>query len=152
MVPEVNNDMVIASNPDAFSELNLALSLHTPEDLQAKSKKALSEYKKKQVEIPARIDEVKKSMTDIDVAELELQRNSLKEQIATVEKSEEDMTAQYEQYQKETDDLMDMKFKLSDMERKANEGNLSKKKVMKMILLLWKGTFLLASKNSSYRA
>lgn len=106
MVPEVNNDMVIASNPDAFSELNLALSLHTPEDLQAKSKKALSEYKKKQVEIPARIDEVKKSMTDIDVAELELQRNSLKE----------------------TDDLMDMKFKLSDMERKANEGNLSKKK------------------------
>lgn len=128
MVPEVNNDMVIASNLDAFSELNLALSLHTPEDLQAKSKKALSEYKKKQVEIPARIDEVKKSMTDIDVAELELQRNSLKEQIATVEKSEEDMTAQYEQYQKETDDLMDMKFKLSDMERKANEGNLSKKK------------------------
>ena len=97
MVPEVNNDMVIASNPDAFSELNLALSLHTPEDLQAKSKKALSEYKKKQVEIPARIDEVKKSMTDIDVAELELQRNSLKEQIATVEKSEEDMTTQYEQ-------------------------------------------------------
>lgn len=128
MVPEVNNDMVIASNPDAFSELNLALSLHTPEDLQAKSKKALSEYKKKQVEIPARIDEVKKSMTDIDVAELELQRNSLKEQIAVVEKSEEDMTTQYEQYQKETDDLMDMKFKLSDMERKANEGNLSKKK------------------------
>lgn len=128
MVPEVNNDMVIASNPDAFSELNLALSLHTPEDLQAKSKKALSEYKKKQVEIPARIDEVKKSMTDIDVAEWELQRNSLKEQIAVVEKSEEDMTTQYEQYQKETDDLMDMKFKLSDMERKANEGNLSKKK------------------------
>ena len=128
MVPEVNNDMVIASNPDTFSELNLALSLHTPEDLQAKSKKALSEYKKKQVEIPARIDEVKKSMTDIDVAEWELQRNSLKEQIAVVEKSEEDMTTQYEQYQKETDDLMDMKFKLSDMERKANEGNLSKKK------------------------
>lgn len=128
MVPEVNNDMVIASNPDVLSELNLALSLHTPEDLQAKAKKALSEYKKKQTEIPARIDEVKKSMTDIDAAEWELQRNSLKEQIAVVEKSEEDMTTQYEQYQKETDDLMDMKFKLSDMERKANEGNLSKKK------------------------
>lgn len=128
MIPSVDNDTVIASNPDVLSELNLALSLHTPEDLQAKAKKALSEYKKKQVEIPARIDEVKKSMTDIDVAELELQRNSLKEQIAVVEKSEEDMTTQYEQYQKETDDLMDMKFKLSDMERKANEGNLSKKK------------------------
>lgn len=134
MVPEVNNDMVIASNPDAFSELNLALSLHTPEDLQAKSKKALSEYKKKQVEIPARIDEVKKSMTDIDVAELELQRNILKEQIAEVEKSEEDMTAQYEQHQKETDNLMDMKFKLSDMERNANkENNTAKRKYEEQI-------------------
>ena len=129
MVPEVNNDMVIASNPDAFSELNLALSLHTPEDLQAKSKKALSEYKKKQVEIPARIDEVKKSMT-----ELELQRNILKEQIAEVEKSEEDMIAQYEQHQKETDNLMDMKFKLSDMERNANkENNTAKRKYEEQI-------------------
>ena len=62
-------------------------------------------------------------MMDIDVAELELQRNVLKEQIAEVEKSEEDMTVQYEKYQKETDNLMDMKFKLSDMERNANEEN-----------------------------
>ena len=58
MIPGVDNDTVIASNPDVLSELNLALSIHTPEDLQAKVKKALSEYKKKQTEIPARIDEV----------------------------------------------------------------------------------------------
>lgn len=127
MIPGVDNDTVIASNPDVLSELNLALSLHTPEDLQAKAKKALSEYKKKQTEIPARVDEVRKSMTDIDVAELELQRNGLKEQIATVEKSEADMTAQYEAHQKVTDDLMDLKFALSDVERKANERNVTKK-------------------------
>ena len=127
MIPGVDNDTVIASNPDVLSELNLALSLHTPEDLQAKAKKALSEYKKKQTEIPARVDEVRKSMTDIDVAELELQRNSLKEQIATVEESEADMTAQYEAHQKATDDLMDLKFSLSDVERKANERNVAKK-------------------------
>lgn len=127
MIPGVDNDTVIASNPDVLSELNLALSLHTPEDLQAKAKKALSEYKKKQTEIPARVDEVRKSMTDIDVAELELQRNSLKEQIATVEKSEADMTAQYEAHKKAADDLMDLKFALSDVERKANERNVAKK-------------------------
>ena len=103
------------------------MSLHTPEDLQAKAKKALSEYKKKQTEIPARVDEVRKSMTDIDVAELELQRNSLKERIATVEESEANMTAQYEAHQKATDDLMDLKFSLSDVERKANERNVAKK-------------------------
>lgn len=121
--PNIDNEDVIATNPKVLQELSLALSLHSPEDLQTKAKKALSEYKKQQTEIPARIDEVRKSMTDIDVAELELQRNVLKEQIAEVEKSEEDMTAQYEQHQKETDDLMDMKFKLSDMERNANEKN-----------------------------
>ena len=128
LAPDIDCEDVIATNPKLLSELSLALSLHNPEDLQAKAKKALSEYKKQQAEIPARIDEVRKSMTDIDVAELELQRNGLKEQIAEIEKSEEDMTAQYEKYQKDTDDLMDLKFKLSDMERKANEDNNTSKR------------------------
>lgn len=128
LAPDIDNEDVIATNPKLLSELSLALSLHNPEDLQAKAKKALLEYKKQQAEIPARIDEVRKSMTDIDVAELELQRNGLKEQIAEIEKSEEDMTAQYEKYQKDTDDLMDLKFKLSDMERKANEDNNTSKR------------------------
>ena len=128
LAPDIDNEDVIATNPKLLSKLSLALSLHNPEDLQAKAKKALSEYKKQQAEIPARIDEVRKSMTDIDVAELELQRNGLKEQIAEIEKSEEDMTAQYEKYQKDTDDLMDLKFKLSDMERKANEDNNTSKR------------------------
>ena len=128
LAPDIDNEDVIATNPKLLSELSLALSLHNPEDLQAKAKKALSEYKKQQAEIPARIDEVRKSMTDIDVAELELQRNGLKEQIAEIEKSEEDMTAQYEKYQKDADDLMDLKFKLSDMERKANEDNNTSKR------------------------
>ena len=128
LAPDIDNEDVIATNPKLLSELSLALSLHNPEDLQAKAKKALSEYKKQQAEIPARIDEVRKSMTDIDVAELELQRNGLKRQIEEIEKSEEDMTAQYEKYQKDTDDLMDLKFKLSDMERKANEDNNTSKR------------------------
>ena len=123
LAPNINNEDVIATNPKVLQELSLALSLHSPEDLQTKAKKALLEYKKQQTEIPARIDEVRKSITDIDVAELELQRNSLNEQIEEIEKSEEDMASQYEKYQKETDDLMDLKFKLSDMERKANEEN-----------------------------
>ena len=128
LAPDIDNEDVIATNPKLLSELSLALSLHNPEDLQAKAKKALSEYKKQQAEIPARIDEVRKSMTDIDVAELELQRNGLKEQSAEIEKSDEDMTAQYEKYQKDTDDLMDLKFKLSEMEREANEDNNTSKR------------------------
>ncbi|MCI8339238.1 MAG: AAA family ATPase [Lachnospiraceae bacterium] len=127
LTPGVDAGMVIATNPEVLSELNLALSLHSPEDLQAKSRKALSEYKKQQLEIPARIDEVKKSMKDIDVAELELQKNMLQEQIAEIEQSEDDVSKQYEQHQKETDDLMDLKFRLSDMERSANEKTIKER-------------------------
>ena len=71
LAPNIDNEDGIATNPKLLSELSLALSLHSPEDLQTKAKKALLEYKKQQREIPARIDEVRKSMTDIDVAELE---------------------------------------------------------------------------------
>lgn len=127
MIPGVDNDTVIASNLDVLSELNLALSIHTPEDLQAKVKKALSEYKKKQTEIPARIDEVRKSMTDIDIAELELQKNDLREKIIAAEKAEDDMAEQYEVFQKQTDHVMDLKFKMTDIERNANEKNVKEK-------------------------
>ena len=92
-----------------------------------RSKKALSEYKKKQTEIPARIDEVRKSMTDIDIAELELQKNDLREKIIAAEKAEDDMAEQYEVFQKQTDHVMDLKFKLTDIERNANEENVKEK-------------------------
>ncbi len=121
--PAIDNDDVIASNPGVLQKLSMALALHTPEDLAAKAKKALSEYNKRKAEIPARIDEVKKSMVVIDLAELELQRNSLKEQIAEMEKSEGELTELYECYLKETGDLMTLKMQLADMERQANEDN-----------------------------
>ena len=35
LTPGVDAGMVIATNPEVLSELNLALSLHSPEDLQA---------------------------------------------------------------------------------------------------------------------
>lgn len=121
--PTIDDEDVIASNPKVLEGLSLALSLHDPDDLLVKAKKALSEYKKQQTEIPARIDEVRKSLADIDVAELELQRNDLKEQIAEIQKSQEDMNAQYESYQKEADNLLELKMQLTDMERQANEEN-----------------------------
>lgn len=126
--PAVDDEDVIASNYKVLQELSLPLSLHSPKDLHAKSKKALSEYKKQQANIPVRIDEIRKSMTDIDVAELELQKNGLKEQIDKIEKSEEDIATQYESYQKETDSLLELKMQLTDMERKANEQNNAAKK------------------------
>lgn len=52
------------------------------DDIRAKFSKALSEWKKKQAEIPVRIDEVEKSKIDVDVAEQELAKVDLVRRIA----------------------------------------------------------------------
>jgi DNA repair exonuclease SbcCD ATPase subunit len=54
------------------------------DDIRAKFSKALSEWKKKQAEIPVRIDEAEKSKIDVDVAEQELLKADLERKIEAV--------------------------------------------------------------------
>lgn len=56
------------------------------DDIRAKFSKALSEWKKKQSEIPVRIDEAEKSKVDVDVAEQELAKADLARKIAECDK------------------------------------------------------------------
>lgn len=56
------------------------------DDIRAKFSKALSEWKKKQAEIPVRIDEAEKSKVDVDVAEQELLKADLTRRIAECDK------------------------------------------------------------------
>lgn len=65
-----------------LSELEKAPST---DDIRAKFSKALNEWKKKQAEIPVRIDEAMKSKVDIDVAEQELAKTDLETKIADID-------------------------------------------------------------------
>ena len=121
LVSEVTDADVIAANPE-LKPLADELSQFTTEELTAKAKKALAAYKRKQVELPARIDEVSKSLVDIDTAELELQANAIKEQIAELESQMDDTNAQYEQWQKQSDEILQKKMELNEYVRKANAG------------------------------
>lgn len=94
------------------------------DDIKNKYQKSLNELKKKQVELPVRIDEISNSKVDIDVAELELLKNSLNEQIADVKSKIADTDKQFEEYQKLSDGIMELKFAESDLVRKANEDNI----------------------------
>lgn len=67
---------------DLISELEKAPST---DDIQKKFSKALSEWKKKQAEIPVRIDELSKSLVQIDVAEQELAKNDLERKVAEID-------------------------------------------------------------------
>lgn len=55
------------------------------DDIRAKFQKALTEWKKKQAEIPVRIDEAEKSKVDVDVAEQELLKADLERKIEEFE-------------------------------------------------------------------
>lgn len=67
---------------ELLSELEKAPSI---DDIQKKFSKALSEWKKKQAEIPVRIDELSKSLVEIDVAEQELAKADLERRIAEID-------------------------------------------------------------------
>lgn len=99
-----------------LSELEKAPST---DDIRAKFSKSLTEWKKKQAEIPVRIDEAEKSKVDVDTAEQELLKTDLERQIKEIE-------LQMESSSKVIDDLEQQKFELqfevNDCKRKANES------------------------------
>ena len=126
------SDVDLARQNGEFSELIDELEkAPSTDDIQKKYQKALTEWKKKQTEIPVRIDELSAQKTDIDVAELELQRNALKEQIAENKEKQEDASKQYEEYQKLADEVLLLKGKVCDLSNKTNNENNHKRLVLK---------------------
>lgn len=110
---------------DLVSELEKAPST---DDIKKKYQRALTEWKKKQAELPVRIDEAEKQKVDIDVVELELLKNSLNEQIAENKAKQEDISKEFEEQQKTSDGILELKFELNDLQRKANEELVKQKK------------------------
>lgn len=123
------SDVELAKKLKKFEPLLDELSkASSTDDIKAKYQKSVNELKKKQTEIPIRIDEISNNKVDIDVSELDLLKNSLNEQIADVKNQISDTDKQYEEYQKLSDGIMELKFAESDLQRKANEENVAKRR------------------------
>lgn len=119
------SDVELATKDSRFTELLPEIEkAPSTDDIKNKYQKSLNELKKKQIELPVRIDEISNSKVDIDIAELELLKNSLNEQIADVKSKIADTDKQFEEYQKLSDGIMELKFAESDLVRKANEDNI----------------------------
>lgn len=85
LVAEVS-DVELAQTDDKYAPLITELEkAPSTDDIRAKFSKALSEWKKKQAEIPVRIDEAKKSKVDVDVAEQKLLKADLERKIEALE-------------------------------------------------------------------
>lgn len=97
------------------------------DDIRAKFSKALSEWKKKQAEIPVRIDEAEKSKIDVDVAEQELAKVDLVRRIAECGKKMENAGSALSDLRSKE---MQLQFDMSGMEQTMNRELSNKRSIM----------------------
>nr|DAM22984.1 MAG TPA: chromosome partition protein [Bacteriophage sp.] len=82
---------------------------------------------KERDEISTRIDTIHSTNEYTDLAELELQKKTYEPQLKGIEDKLSDYNKILEDKQKATENVMSLKFELSDMERKANADNQKKR-------------------------
>lgn len=119
-------DLDIASQEAELAELAPLLEKYTTEELSAMNKATKTKITK---DLPILDGQIKEKERDIqlkqaiEVSDLELQKNSLKVQIADCVAKQTDNDKLMAEYDKASSDILNLKFELSDMSRKANEDN-----------------------------
>lgn len=119
-------DLEIASQKAELAELVPLLNKYTVEELSAMNKATKTKITK---DLPILDGQIKEKERDIqlkqaiEVSDLELQKNSLKEQIEDCIAKQTDNDKLMAEYDKASSDILNLKFELSDMSRKANEDN-----------------------------
>lgn len=123
------SDYELAKDKPEFAELLLELQkAPSTDDIKNKYQKSLNEWKKKQTEIPVRIDESEKSRVVIDVAELELGKKAVQKLIDSNLQKQEELNGNSKDYDGISSELMELQFKKSEFVRKANESLISEKR------------------------
>lgn len=89
---------------------------------------------KERDEISTRIDTIHSTNEYTDLAELELQKKTYEPQLKEIEDKLSDYNKILEDKQKATEDIMNLKFELSDMEREANADNQKKRMELQLQL------------------
>lgn len=116
------SDLEIARKDAKFALLIPELEkAPSTDDIRKKYAKALSEWKKRQAELPARIDEVSRQLVDVDVAELELYRNHLKEKIAEAEQVMDNSAGAYKEYQTRFEEVTTLRKEVQEYRKKAED-------------------------------
>lgn len=120
-------DLDIASQKAELAELVPLLNKYTVEELSAMNKATKTKIAK---DLPILDGQIKEKERDIqlkqaiEVSNLELQKNSIKEQIVDCVAKQTDNDKLMAEYDKASSDILNLKFELNDMSRKANEDNI----------------------------
>jgi DNA repair exonuclease SbcCD ATPase subunit len=120
-------DLDMARSRKELAELVPMLEKYTVEEIRSMNKLISSNVDKQSPVIDGQIKEKERDIQikqAIEISDLELQKNSLKVQIADCVAKQTDNDKLLAEYDKASADILDLKFELSDMSRKANEDNI----------------------------
>lgn len=118
------SDYDIAAENEGLKDLLPLLADYTAEEITAMNKSIVSDMKKELSTYSGRIAEKEmeiKQKQETDVSALELQKNLLLERLKENKSKQDSNKELMDSYDKDTNDILDMKFRLNDMVRKANE-------------------------------
>ena len=118
------SDYDIAAGSEDLKDLLPLLSYYTVEEITEMKKSIVSYMKKELSTYSGRIAEREleiKQKQEMDVSALELQKNILLERLKENKDKQASNKELMDSYDKETNDILDMKFRLNDLVRKANE-------------------------------
>lgn len=125
------SDIDVARQQTELAELVPLLNKYAAEELLAMNKAIKTKITK---DLPILDGQIKEKERDIqlkqavDTSDLELQKNSLKEQIADCVAKQTDNDKLLSGYDKASTDIINLKFELNDMGRKANEENFKQRR------------------------
>ena len=119
-------DLDMAKSKSELAELVPLLEKYTYEEIRAMNNEIKKDVDGNAKKLNGQIKEKERDIQlkqAIEVSDLELQKNSIKEQIADCVAKQTDNDKLMAEYDKANSDILDLKFELSDMSRKANEDN-----------------------------
>lgn len=119
-------DLDMAKSKSKLAELVPLLEKYTCEEIRAMNNEIKKDVDDNAEKLKGQIEEKERDVQlkqAIEVSDLELQKNSLKEQIEDCIAKQTDNDKLMAEYDKASSDILNLKFELSDMSRKANEEN-----------------------------
>ena len=130
----------MAKSKSKLAELVPLLEKYTYEEIRAMKNKIKKDVDDNAEKLKGQIVEKERDVQlkqAIEVSGLELQKNSLKVQIADCVAKQTDNDKLMAEYDKASSDILNLKFELSDMARKANEENVkARRKLESQISIL----------------
>ena len=121
------SDLEIAKMSAETKEVAELFENYTKEEIEAMQNATLRKIKEnygKEGEIlRAKIEGLESAKVDIDVAEYELGKRAVMELIKSNKAKQEDNSKLFEEKQKLSDGILELQFKMNDLQRKANEEN-----------------------------